>query len=235
MSLIQTTCPTPCLQVRKSFSSYLDGAITGREMQDIAAHLDLCAECRDEFDAWRGLQRVLETVGPVKAPEDLRLKLRLAISRENARRTSSWADSFTVRWENHLRPMLVQVSAGFASALVLVGSLVLLIGVVAAPQAVLANDEPLGALTAPHFLYSAARLQPLATHSDSTIVVEADINDAGRIFNYTILSGPVDASTATQLRDHLLLQVYEPARVFGQPVRGQVLLTFSGVSVTARS
>lgn len=235
MSLLDTTCTPVCVQVRQSFSNYLDGAITGREMQDVAAHLDQCAECRHEFDTWRGLQRVLETVGPLKAPEDLGLKLRLAISHENARRTEKWADSFTVRWENHLRPMLLQVSAGFASALVLVGSLVLLIGVVASPQAVLANDEPLGALTSPHYLYSAARLQPLATISDSTIVVEADINDAGRVFNYTLLSGPVDAPTAAQLRDQLLLQVYEPARVFGQPVRGQVLLTFSGVSVTARS
>ena len=234
MSLLETTCTPLCTQVRRSFSSYLDGAITGREMQDIAIHLEHCADCRHDFDTWRGLQRVLETVGPVRAPEDLRLKLRLAISHESARRTSKWMDSFTVRWDNHLRPMLVQISAGFASALVLVGSLVLLIGVVAAPQAVLANDEPLGAITAPHYLYSAARLQPLSTHSDNTIVVEVDINDAGRVFNYNVLSGPIDTSTAAQLRDQLLLQVYAPARVFGQPVRGQVLLTFSGVSVTAR-
>ncbi len=231
MSLPETAC-TP---IRQSFSSYLDGAITGREMQEIAAHLDQCPACRHEFDTWRGLQRVLETVGPVRAPQDLGLKLRLAISHESARRTGSWVDNFTVQWENRLRPMLLQVSAGFASALVLVGSLVLLIGGVVAPQAVLANDEPLGALTAPHYLYSAARLQPLSTGSDATIVVQADINDSGRIFNYTLLSGPVDASLAAQLRDQLLLQVYEPARVFGQPVRGQVLLTFSGVSVTARS
>ncbi len=233
MSLPATLCTPLCAPIRQSFSSYLDGAITGREMQEIAAHLDQCTACRREFDTWRGLQRVLEAVGSVKAPQDLGLKLRLAISHENARRNGSWIDTFAVRWENHFRPMLLQVSAGFASALVLVGSLVLLIGVVAAPQAVLANDEPLGALTAPHYLYSAARLQPLTTSSDATIVVQADINDSGRIFNYTLLSGPVDDSTATQLRDQLLLQVYEPARVFGQPVRGQVLLTFSGVSVTA--
>ena len=235
MSLLKFDHTQACSNVRRAFSTYLDGANTGREMQSIAAHLDQCADCRQEFDSWRGLQRVLETVGPVKAPEDLGLKLRVTISHESARRAGAWADSLTVRWENHLRPMLVQVSAGFASALVLVGSLILLIGVVAAPQAVLANDEPLGALTTPHFLYSAARLQPLSTPSDNTIVVEADVNDAGRVFNYTVLSGPLDPSTAAQLRDQLLLQVYDPARVFGQPVRGQVLLTFAGVSVTARS
>ncbi len=231
MSLLQTSL---CAEIRQTFSTYLDGANTGREMQEIAAHLSECEDCRREFDTWRGLQRALETVGPLKAPEDLGLKLRLAISHESARRTTTWMDTFTVRWENHLRPMLVQVSAGFASALVLVGSLILLIGVVAAPQAVLANDEPLGALTAPHYLYSTAPLQPLSTASDNTIVVEADVNSSGRVFKYDVLSGRVDPSTATELRDQLLLQVYEPARVFGQPVRSQVLITFSGVSVTAK-
>jgi hypothetical protein len=114
---------------------------------------------------------------------------------------------------------------------VLVGSIAMLIGVVAAPQAVLANDEPLGALTSPHYLYSSTHLEPVMTPTDATIVVEADVNAAGKVYDYTILSGPKDPATEAQVRDHLLLQMYEPARVFGEPVKGQVLITFSGVSV----
>jgi hypothetical protein len=53
--------------------------------------------------------------------------------------------------------MLVQVSAGFAGTIVLVGGVLLLLGMVAVPEPVMANDEPLGALTAPHYLYSADR------------------------------------------------------------------------------
>ena len=41
------------------------------------------------------------------------------------------------------------------------------------PQAVLANDTPLGALTTPHYLYSAAPSQPVITPEDTTIVIEA--------------------------------------------------------------
>jgi anti-sigma factor RsiW len=217
--------------VRESFSGYLDGAISGREMQLVASHLEACGACRAEFAAWRGMQQVLASVGPVKVPADLGLRLRVAISHENARRQGHWWDGLSVRWDNALRPALVQFSAGLAGALVLIGSIAMMLGVVAAPQQVMANDEPLGALSSPHYLYSASHLSPAITTGDATIVIQAEINPAGEVYDYTIVSGPTDAETQAQVRDQLLLQVYEPARVFGEPVRGQVLITFSGVSV----
>lgn len=220
-----------CLQVQEMFSAYLDGAINGHNMQAISTHLELCDGCKAEFEAWRGVQQMLGSVGQLKAPEDLGLQLRLAISHENARRQGHWWDVITTRWENLLRPALLHASAGFAGTVVLVGSLAMLIGVVASPQAVMANDEPLGALTSPHYLYSAAHLQPVVTPADSTIVIEADVNASGEVYDYRILSGPTDASTLSQVRDQLMVQVYEPARAFGEPVRGRVLITFSGMSV----
>lgn len=220
-----------CHQVREMFSDYLDGAVSGREMQALSSHLQGCADCSSEFEAWRGMQQMLGSVGPLKAPEDLGLRLRLVISREAARRRGHWWDAITSRWENILRPALLQASAGLAGSLALVGSLALLIGVVAAPQPVLANDEPLGALTSPHYLYSSARLQPVMTPTDATIVIQADVNSLGRVYNYKILSGPSDPATTVQVMNQLMLQVYEPARAFGEPVRGHVLITFSGVSV----
>ena len=220
-----------CSAVRATFSDYLDGAMSGVTMQAVASHLEGCAECTEEFASWRGIQEALFVAGKVKAPADLGLKLRLAISHENARRQGHWYDSFLVRWDNLLRPALVQVSAGLAGATVLLGTIVMLVGAVAVPQAVLANDEPLGALTAPHYLYSAARSQAVTTKEDTTIVIQADVNAAGRVYDYTLISGPLDEATEAQVRNQLMLQVYEPARVFGQPVRGRVLITFAGVSV----
>ncbi len=225
--------PLRCSTVRESFSGYLDGAVSGREMQVVAVHLQSCEACHAEFAAWRDVQSALAAVGPVKVPAELGLKLRLAISHENARRQGHWYDWLSLQWENLVRPALVQVSAGLVGAVVLVGGLVLLLGVVATPKPVLANDEPLGALSSPHFLYSAVRLQPVVTGSDATIVIQAKINSAGEVYDYTIVSGPKDAATDTQVRNQLLMEVYEPARVFGVPVSGQVLITFSGVSVRA--
>jgi anti-sigma factor RsiW len=220
-----------CKNVMEAFSGYLDGTISGREMQAISGHLENCNACSNEFTAWRGIQQVLASVGPLKAPADLGLKLRLAISHESARRKGHWWDSISVRWDNVFRPALVQAGAGLAGSLVLVGSIVLLVGVVAAPEAVLANDEPLGALTTPHYLYSAAPSQPVITPEDTTIVIQADIDGAGKVYDYTIVSGPEDEKTQAQIRDQLMLLHYEPARVFGEPVRGRVLITFAGASV----
>jgi hypothetical protein len=177
------------------------------------------------------MQQVLASVGPVKVPADLGLKLRVAISHENARRQGHWWDGLSLHWANMLRPALVHFSFGLAGAILLIGSIAMMLGAVSTPNAVLANDEPLGAMTAPHYLYSATHLQPVATSEDTTIVIQADINSAGEVYNYTIVSGPSDPATQAQVRDQLLLQVYEPARVFGEPVRGQVLITFEGVSV----
>ena len=95
-----------------------------------------------------------------------------------------------------VRPLLVQVSAGLAGTVVLGGSIMLLLGMVAAPQPVLANDEPLGALTAPHYLYSTVSPGDIVTAHDTSIVVEASVDAAGRVYDFTIVSGPQDEASA---------------------------------------
>jgi hypothetical protein len=220
-----------CNKIRASFSDYLDGAVSGRQMQKIATHLDACEDCGQDFADLRAMQQSLSLLKPIKAPTDLGMKLRLAISHEQAARRSNWIDAFSVKWENAVRPMLVQVSAGFAGSVALVGGIMLLLGMVAAPETVMANDEPLGAITAPHYLYSATNPQAIVTGNDSAIVVEAYVNSEGRVYDYNIVSGPEDAEIQTQIVNQLLVSVFEPARVFGSPVRGRVVVTFSGISV----
>ena len=63
------------------------------------------------------------------------------------------------------------------------------------------------------------------------VVVEAYINDEGQMYDYRIISGPTDSDTRSQVENLLLLSRFEPARFFGQPVRGLAVLSFSGVSV----
>jgi anti-sigma factor RsiW len=214
------------------FSAYLDGAVSGKQMQLIAKHLEICEGCREEFDALRHMQHSLAVLGPAKAPADMGTRLRVAISHEIAAKKSNWRDTLALKWDNAFRPLVVQVSAGLASSVALVGGIMLLLGAVAAPQTVMANDEPLmGSLTTPHYLYSAVMPRPIVTGNDSAIVVEAMINENGRVYDYSIVSGPEDAAVRSQVIDQLTLSVFEPARVFGTPVRGRVVLTFSGISV----
>ncbi|HEX7158211.1 MAG TPA: zf-HC2 domain-containing protein [Edaphobacter sp.] len=223
--------PPECGKVQSEFSAYLDGAVSGQLMLEISQHLEDCAPCRREFETLRSVQRALAMLGPSKAPADLGTRLRVAISHEKAAKGARWFDGLAVKWENTVRPMLVQVSAGFAGAVVLVGSMMLLLGMVAAPEPVMANDEPLGAMTAPHYRYSAVAPRPIMTGYDAVIVVEANVNAQGRVYDYRIVSGPADAAVRSQIIDQLLGSIFEPARVFGAPVRGQVVVTFSGISV----
>lgn len=223
--------PEYCESVRIFFSDYLDGAVSGHEMYDINAHLEACKGCKEEFASWREMQQTLGTLRAPKVPADMGLKLRVAISQVKAKQNSRWTDRFAVRWDNAFRPLLIQASAGFAGTIVLIGSIMLLLGMVAAPEAVMAHDVPLGAMTAPHYLYSVANERPILTDRDTTIVVEAAINGAGQVYNYKIVSAAETPEVQKQVAEQLMLSVYEPARVFGSPVRGRVIVTFAGISV----
>jgi len=200
-------------------------------MQRIAEHLDACSTCSSEFSALRAMQDSLAMLRSAKAPEDLGLKLRLAISRERSRRTSSVLDTFSLYWENTARPMLMQVSAGFAVAMVLLMAIGFLFSSVVVPSAVRADDEPLAAVISPRYLYSADQARPIMTTLGTTIVVEAKINEQGRVYDYAIVSDPQTPAVQTQIEGELLLSVFQPASVFGSPVRGRVILTYDGVSV----
>jgi anti-sigma factor RsiW len=221
-----------CSSVRAQFSEYLDGVLTGVAMQGMAAHLESCRKCTAEFNRWRSAQRMLADLGPAKAPADLALRLRVAISQEKTNSPKQNLARWQVRWQNTVAPFLLQASAGFASAILLIGTVGLLVGAVAAPEVAAAGDEPLGNASSPHLLYSnsAANLSSIGDR-DNPVVVEAYVNGSGRVYDYEIVSGPSDDHTRSQVENQLLFSVFEPARFFGQPVRGLVVLSFSGVSV----
>jgi hypothetical protein len=233
-----------CDQIQSSFPDYLDGAVSGLEMQEIARHLEgttdpttgaripPCEDCAREFAALRNAQDAVALLRPAKPPADLGLKLRVAISRESARRSNRLIDRVQVRWENALRPILVQVSAGVAATTVLVGSMMVLLGAVAPVNSpVLADDEPLSAITAPHYLYSTVAPAAIVCNHNAPIIVEAAVDSSGRVYDYSIVSGPEDEAVRTQVASQLLQQIFQPATVFGLPIRGRVVVTFSGISV----
>lgn len=223
-----------CGSMQSRFSEYLDGRMTGREMQRIAAHLDSCPACAAEFLALRRNATVLAALRPVPEPDDLMLRIRVAVSRERARSRKSIFAGLNLVWRNTVGPFVLQAAAGFCSAVLLLGTVTVLVGMMARPEMAQAKgDEPLGNATAPRLLY-------LATGSGSTgdainlsgpVIVEAYVNGQGEVYDYRIVSGPADAATRSQVESLLVASRFEPARFFGQPVRGLAVLSFSGVSV----
>jgi anti-sigma factor RsiW len=219
-----------CADLRGQFSEYLDGAVTGAAMQEIAAHLEACSGCAAEFAQWRIAQSLISSIGPAKAPADLGLRLRVALSQESANTAQEKFARGRLRWENTFLPLVWQITAGFASTVALLGGVALLIGMFASPEPAQARDEPLWA-SSPRFLYTSIEPAGGVADGNNPLVVLAFVNGEGRVYDYKIVSGNTDSKTRSQLEDSLVFSVFAPAQAFGQPVRGTVLRSFSNVPV----
>ncbi len=221
-----------CNEVQTRFTEYLDGQLNGHEMQRIAAHLEDCPECAHEWTSLRQVQSSLSVLGPVPEPPDLLLRIRVVVSQERARSRRSQFQSLNLAWRNTVGPFLLQASAGFASAVLLLGTVIVLVSMFAQPEAAqAAKDEPLGNPTAPRLVSLSSDAGNQIDAISGPLVVEAYINGQGQMYDYRIVSGPNDEATRSQVENMLLTSRFEPARFFGQPVRGLAVLSFSGVSV----
>jgi anti-sigma factor RsiW len=223
-----------CKTARSHFSAYLDGAVSGTVMQSLARHLDSCGACTADFAQWRTMQQSLATLGPAKAPADLALRLRVALSHETAQNRITWLDRSELAWKNTVAPFALQASAGLASAVLLLGTVILLLGVVSAPEQAVANDEPSGAPTTPRFLYAStgSEMQQIPAGADGQpIVVQALVNASGDVYDYRIVSGTLSDTARARIENKLLFSKFEPATLLGQPTRGGILLSFTGISV----
>jgi anti-sigma factor RsiW len=223
-----------CKEVQASFSEYLDGRLNGREMQLIAAHVGGCRQCAHEWESLRHAQLALAELGPVPEPEDLLLRIRVALSQERARSRQKLFHGWGLAWKNTLGPFLLRASAGFASAVLLLGTVTVLVTMFTQPQIVqpTRQDAPLGVASAPRLLYlSSVAGSDGVSGVSSPVVVEAYVNDQGEVYDYRIVSGPTDAATRSQIENMLLFSVFAPARFLGQPVNGLAVLSFSDISV----
>jgi predicted anti-sigma-YlaC factor YlaD len=220
-----------CSHIQHQFSRYLDGDVPGARMLEISGHLERCADCSGEFAAWRKSQTLVSTLGPTKVPEDLALRLRVAISQESRNSTRERLSRFQSRWENTFQPFLLRAGAGLASAIFLVGTAAMLVGTVASPEPVEARDVPLEISSAPRLLYSSFQPADAIGDHDNPIVLQVFIDGQGRVYDYKVLSGQVDAQTRQSIDNLLLFSVFSPARSWDQPVRGTTLMSFSGISV----
>src|SRR5260370_7988853 len=90
------------LETKGLSSPYLDGRVSGSEMRALTRHAAQCTGCEREYAAMQRTQQLLASLGPKKAPADLALKLRLAISREAAQTRRPRFEGALVRLENAL-------------------------------------------------------------------------------------------------------------------------------------
>ena len=219
-----------CPQARRLFSPYLDGAVTGTEMLALQEHLTECASCNGQYRGLRGTQQLMANVGRPKAPADLGLKLRLAISREAAQAKRGRFAGLKVRWENALQAFMVPATAGFLSAVIIFGIAMVYFVVPASLRA--DNDVPLVMInTAPQLQQSAFGMTLNTIDADS-LVIEAYVDENGRVQDYRILSDTDKSKEVLpQVKRMLIFTTFRPALSMGRPTTSRAVLSFSTISV----
>ena len=219
-----------CPRAKRLFSPYLDGAVTGAEMHALQQHLAQCAACDRQYESLRRTQELLVSVGRPKAPADLGLKLRLAISREAVEAKRPLFQGFFVRLENALDAFMVPATAGFLSALVIFGIAMVYFVVPSSLQA--NNDVPLIMVnTGPQLQPSAFGLT-LDTINAESLVIEAYVDPNGRVQDYRILSDTESSKEVLpQVKQMLIFTTFRPALSMGRPTSSRAVLSFSKISV----
>lgn len=217
-----------CAQANLLFSPYLDGALTGAQMHALAGHLESCSTCRREYLLLQQSQQLLAQLGRRKAPADLALNLRLAISREVAQRKGSYWQGWQVRMENALNAFAVPVTAGLVAAIAIFA---FLIGSLALPLQADNDDVPLMLNTAPQLQQSAFGMS-LDSISDDSLVIEAYVDSNGRIQDYRILSDSKSTKEMLpRVKNMLIFTTFQPATSMGRPTAGHAVLSFSKINV----
>jgi hypothetical protein len=217
-----------CPQAKELFSPYLDGAVTGTQMRGLQQHLSACAACEKEYELLRGTQQLLANLSRPKAPADLGLKLRLAISRESARARQPFEGPL-VRLQNALHAFMVPATAGFLTALII---FVFALAYLFVPVSLRASndDVPLMVNTAPQLDQSAFNMSS-STITPNSLVVEAYIDANGRVQDYRVISDPNGSENLLpEVKQMLIFTTFRPALSMGEPAPGRAVLSFSKFS-----
>jgi hypothetical protein len=219
-----------CAVAKGVLSPYLDGAVTGTEMQALQRHLGGCAACIREYRLLRQTQQLLMSAGRVKEPADLGLKLRLAISREAAQTRRARFEGLRGRVEDALNAFMVPATAGLACAVLIFG---LVTAILAMPGQLQANNEdvPLVLNTGPELQQSVFGTTLSSMNTDS-LVIEAYVDQQGRVEDYKILSDPGESQQLLpQVKRMLIFTTFRPAMSMGRPISSRAVLSFSRISV----
>jgi hypothetical protein len=198
-------------------------------MASIAGHLEECAACSRAFNGLRTVQRALAALGPARTPERLQQNLRNALALERERGTHlPLSHRLAAAWHAHLGSLALRLAGGLSATVLLLGGAISVLGL---SNVVQADDDNMAHLVQPRYLYSQVPPLPVETRHDVPVIVEAKVDTQGRVYDYAIVEGPRDSHTSVQVERNLLNSIFQPATLFGVPVRGHVVVTYAGVSV----
>src|SRR5436309_3522412 len=108
-----------CEESQKSFSPYLDGALTRESSDALCKHLGVCPVCRHRLEAMRSVVRSLSLLARPAPPPDLSASIKDALIIERAARNASPPLSLSERATRWLGTRLMPYTVGLVYSLVL--------------------------------------------------------------------------------------------------------------------
>jgi hypothetical protein len=210
-----------CSEIRSHFSDYLDDRCAREAVRSVRFHLGFCAACREELERMQAVQAELRALPRRRVPPDLALRLRVRVSHQLHR---NLLGRVWVRCENALQPLLLPASGGVLTAIIFFG---LIMGTQFVPPST-SPDVPLGIYTPPRV----RALAPINFNTgDQSVVLLTQIDAAGRVMSYRVLSGQLPPQLSHDLDRIIYFSLFDPATAFGKPTDGQVVLSLRRITV----
>jgi len=236
-----------CTTVRTKLASYLDdvveSAARAAERNEMRAHLDGCARCREELQRYRKLAVLLSRAPRALPPSDLAVRIKVAAAQ--AQQTQNWPnrwqrirDRAELLLDNVFRPLTLPATGGVISAVLVFVFVLQLMAPGITVQAV-PNDTPLNIMQPAELVNLSDSPGNWAPEQHDTelalphgLMLDVTVDARGQMVDYQILSGPRTREMQKQLDQMLLFSRFHPMTSFGRPTSGgHVILSFSAVRV----
>jgi hypothetical protein len=181
----------------------------------------------DRDERWSAVRAELGALGPRPVPEAVRLRLKAIAAAEHARRhrPSVWAllrTRMLLGVDHAMRRVAIPFAGGVSAAAMLIGSLTPTL----MSKRASGNDVATPIYEEAYVSQVPGRMSPEAPVEEA-MLVEVSINPQGRVYDVTVPEGKL----SSELANEILFTTYVPAKVFGQPTQGKVILRRSRITV----
>jgi Putative zinc-finger len=223
-----------CSSIKKQVSAYVDDAVSAEEGRVLERHLHACRKCTIETEQYSRIREKLQSLPHHLPPPELTTRLRVVASKVRAEAGASpwrrWLDRFEFSLRNLMRPLALPAAGGLCSAIFLFSTFVPMFKSTFIMSS-LTGDVPTVLTTQP----SLKDIAPVA-FSGGDAVVYLQLDDRGRIVNFTIVNAPGQQSEMLRRRieNSLLFTEFWPATTFGKPVAGTIRISFRNSSIDVR-
>jgi len=218
-----------CKLFQKMHARSLNEVLTPAERTILNSHIYSCSACQSHKISLERTVGLLSAMGRMPTPADLSLRIRVAISQQRQKNFDHRWHALLDQMRHFSQALMFPATGGFVSAALV---FVLVFSAMGTIQVQAQGPE------IPNMLYSPPKLSGtkapgsvIPMKVSSPVMIEAIVDSNGRLADYRILAGEDTEEMRHQLNQLLLFTTFEPARTFGSPTQGRVVLTFSNIDV----